>query len=452
MEDVDERNSAPAAATKEPLHPRAIDAWARSIEELRAMHGQQDRDVIFQPIPHYTHDGKTIWFGPSVRKIYDPLLKRVVKRWGARLATETLETRLRNLILDEDPATTTAEKVANFSSELDAEDPHYRVVFPLNGISLGAPLEVSAAVRLVVMDDGLFDELAGDPLEKMLQDNDLISEDQKAFYRNLTGRARDFLRERACIVVELPMDNEKVMELLVGEGDAAGEGLPIVDFLQFCLACAAPEYQRSIVDWRFLYASNDTRVPYPMISSDLQSGTIQFKRGGNASHRITNAEIAELERLEVLKIVHLFDGLCERNDYDELLYLAIRAFAEGEREQSARARLLHYTTAFELFFSEAYETTRAVSEGVAFVWTDDPDDRMEVADFVGTIYKARSRSSHSGQRARDVQGARRVALVVILALIQRRSTFETVAGLKKWLNWQRFSSTVLTDAVSPPPE
>lgn len=441
---------APAPATREPLHPKAIEAWARSIDELRSTHGQQDRDVIFQHIAHYTHEGKTIWFGPQVRKLYDPLLEKVVKRWGDRSATSILETRLGNLILDDDPATTTAEKVASFSGELDAEDPRYRVVLPLNGIALSAPLDVSTAVKLVIMDDGVFDELAADALEKMLVENEHLDESQRTFYRDLTTRARDFLRGRVCIVVELPMDNEKIMELLVGEGDGAGEGLPIVDFLQFCLACAAPEYQRSIVDWRFLYASSDTMVPYPMLSLDFQSGTIQFKRGGNAARLITNAEIQELKRMGVLDVVHLFDGLCERNDYDELLYLSIRAFAEGEREQSARARLLHYTTAFELFFSEARETTRAVSEGVAFLWTDDPDDRMKVADYVGSLYGARSRSSHSGQRARDVKGARRVALMVILALIQRRSTFETVAGLKKWLIWQRFSSTVQADDAGSP--
>ncbi len=369
----------------------------------------------------------------------DPLLEKVVKRWGNRLATSTLETRLRNLILDEDPSTITAEKVAELSAGLDAEGPHYRVVLPLNGIALDASLDVSPAVKLVVMDDGLFDELAANALETMLVENDHLDESQKAFYRDLTKRAKDFLRGHVCIVVELPMENEKIMELLVGEGDGAGEGLAIVDYLQFCLACAAPEYQRSIVDWRFQYASSGIMVPYPMVSLDLQSGTIQFKRGGNAAHLITIAEIEDLKRMGVLGIVHLFDGLCERNDYDELLYLAIRAFAEGEREQSARARLLHYTTAFELFL-EARETTRAVSEGVAFLWTDDPEDRIKIADFVGGLYGARSRSSHSGQRARDVQGARHVALVIILALIQKRATFETKAGLQNWLSWQRFSS------------
>jgi hypothetical protein len=434
---------------KKPLHPKAIEAWASSIDELRLTHGQQDRDVIFKRTSSYTNGGKTIWFGPTVRKIYDPLFEKITKRWGDRVATSTLETRLCNLILDEDATTSTREKVATFAAALDIEDPHYRVVLPLNGIALSAALDVSSSVRLVVVDDSLFGELAGDPLKHMLAENDSMDETTKSHYRGLITRANDFLRGRVCIVVELPMDNEKIMELLVGEGDDAGEGLPIVDFLQFSLACVAPEYQRSIVDWRFLYASGGSMVPYPMLSLTQSGGTIHFKRGGNAAHLVTQAEIEELKRLGVLDVVHLFDGLCERNEYDELLYLAVRAFAEGEREQSARARLLHYTTAFELFFSEARETTRAVSEGVAFIWADDPKDRMKVADFVGNLYEARSRSSHSGQRARDVQDARHVALTVILTLIQKRGLFETRAEFQRWLKWQRFSSAIPVDHSGP---
>lgn len=396
--------------------------------------------MILQDIEHFSSDGKVLWFGASVRALYDPLLDQVLNRWGARIATSDLSNRLNHLILDDTPTTSTLDKVTRFAETLDAEDPHYRAIIPLNGIRLSAPLRVSPLVELVIMQDALFDTLVGSALENICAVNQQFTDEQKDRYRNLAAEAKDFLRDKVCMVAELAMDADKILESLIEKDDESGEGLPIVDFLQFCIACAAPQYQRSIVDWRFLYRSDAVMVPYPMASPDGEAYSLKVKRGGNAPHLLTAQELHRLRELGVLDIVHLFDGLSEGNDYDQMLYLAIRAFAEGEREQSSRARLLHYTTAFELFFSEARETTRAVSEGVAYLWTTDARNRMAVATTIADIYGGRSRSSHAGQRGRYVREARHIALNIIISLIRKRGEFKTKKAFQDWLAYQRFSS------------
>ncbi len=152
-----------------------------------------------------------------------------------------------------------------------------------------------------------------------------------------------------------------------------------------------------------------------------------------------NQQVAELAALGVIHCARLFRP-GHRGEYEDLIFLAITNFAEGERAVSPRQKILSYVTALELFFNERSASTQAVVEGVAFLAGKRYTQRKAIMERIAEMYDLRSRVSHSGVAPEEIAVDRRIVLDMILRMISLRGSLKSKDDVRDWIDRQRFSA------------
>lgn len=421
------------------MHEKKIDAFVSRLNNLVAsMQSPEHLKLIDEHrTKRIVHDNKVLHLSEVTKPDFDDLLKKMHSEgdWNRRFSERTVRNEVFGAILAVLDGADSKAYVLAMASRIDGWHPRHRVLVPLSGVMLGAEVNIEfGRVALLQMNEELFaTEISGRlPPEVAIYSGDGLfvfgvdvqeDLDKTALYAEYT----------------VETDARKAAEL------ADEYVAPVADYLQFCVAIINGARHTCLVDYKGRYLRKNVS---PVVISNEDAGTASLDSIDDERYvrmGITHASFALLQRCGIVEIARLFGlpDIAAEDEYTQLIYRAIRVFAEGERSTSPRQKILSYVTACELFFSQKYETTRAVTEGVAFALGADYDARKVVREALIKMYEARSSATHEGFEPDNVALYRRQVLKVLLQMIRMKrlepEKFRAKADLTAWIDRQRLS-------------
>lgn len=421
------------------MHPKAVAAFAERLRLMAEAHNDHDAvgAAILEGCAQHSREGRTLFLAPEVKRHFDHLLSVMLKQkdWSEKYAEKSLESRLVDLFLSLESDSDIETAIAKMTEEMDQAQPRYRAIVPISGIVLAtgrSELDFGGSVSLIQFSPQLFEKVFVEPLRRVVATVTNVAPDERENVVQRQVKRLEQMQTALCVSFESATDKEKTEELI------EASALPVVDFLQFCVSIFSNETWRYIIDYRGHYAQRSMRPSIVMAVDGSHISTPITATGPMGIFRLDQEKVAELRRLQVLDVARLF-GPDKRNEYEDMLHLAITNFAEGERALSPRQKILSFVSSCELFFTQKSETTRAVKEGVAYVMGHNSAQRLHLIKYIEEMYDVRSSTSHAGQSPGEIAQYRLAVLNVILAMVARRHQFNSRADLDRWLDTQRYS-------------
>jgi hypothetical protein len=321
---------------------------------------------------------------------------------------------------------------------LESGRPRHSVLVPLSGIFIEAGITFDfGRVRLVELDAAAFD----DQIASHFHEEIVLPTAPGSLRRVAVSEA---LSPGLYATYTVDGDGLRAIELI---DDYVS---PVADYLQFCLAVLDDDSERyyAFVDYKGRYTWQPTNV-----------GIILDERGTNqpalsvlderqqVRATITNENFKYLHLDGIAQLAQIFGRpIDDLSEYEQLLYRAVRVFAEGERSHSRRQRILSYVTAVELFFTQGNDTTRAVTEGIGYALGTDYATRKRIIGQMQAMYNDRSSTTHDGLEPADVRTYRHQVWSVLRAMIRlwnQSPAFQTKADSGAWIDRLRFSGPAI---------
>lgn len=408
---------------------RALEAFVRRIETMAHLHNSPE-NLGDQNAEHIGIGGKVLYVGALLKPEFEAATDVLHRKYGARRSRGSLRLRLARLLISYPGDGLPELLVDSMAAELDRERFAFTVTLPLQGIEIDESVTLDfGPIELRQFDERVFEERVLRPLKRIV-DRSAIPADQKGPALESQLKIAEPMRQAVCVTFRSDVDRDLTLELL------SQQTVPVVDYLQFCASVLSPPSWRHVVEFRGDFAQRAFR-PALLLSAD-EFSVVNISSGPLARFRLGEAEVEKLKALGVIDCARLF-GPGERNEYEDLLFLAITNFAEGERAVSPRQKILSYVTALELFFNERSASTQAVVEGVAFLAGKNYDRRKAIIERIDQMYDLRSRVSHSGVAPEEIESDRQIVLDMILRMISLRGRFASKGDVRDWIDRQRFS-------------
>jgi hypothetical protein len=409
---------------------RAIEAFVARIDEMVVLHNSPE-NMHDEMGEHIAQHGKVLFIGAPLRPAFDGAVAILQKKYGHRRSRVALRSRLATLLISYRGNGDGISLVDAMAVELDNERFDLTVTLPLQGIEIFGDVALDfGPIELRQFDDELFDERVIAPLKRIVHAS-AMADDKKADALKHQLEYAAPMRHAVCVTFQSHVDRDLTLELL------SQQTLPVVDYLQFCASILSPPSWRHVVEFRGDY-THHTFLPAVLLSADGFT-VLNISTGPMGNFRLDDDGFKMLSALGVVDCARLF-GPAERNEYEELLFLAITNFAEGERAVSPRQKILSYVTALELFFNERTASTQAVVEGVAFLAGKNYNQRKGIIEQIERMYDRRSRVSHSGVAPKEIESDRAIVLDMILRMISLRGTFTTKEDIRNHIDRRRFST------------
>lgn len=425
-----------------PMHPDKSRAFAERLERVVAlMDSDEHLELVAQSrTERVVHENVFLQFSEVTRPDFDDLMAkmRLESNWAAKFSVKRLREEVLSAIVAVKAGRSAEEYVLEMSARLDADRPRHRVLVPLSGVLLASGVNLNfGRVVLLQMTETFFQaEVAGklDPVVTVVGADDLF------LYTVNVSNDLDQQAVYATYVVDT--DAIKAAELV---DDYVG---PVADFLQFCLAETSERYS-CLVDYKGRYHRKNVNTAVVVDEESGRAQLLSLDERTAIRMTINDTLLATWTELGLVNLAPVFGNgeVDQQNEYTQLLYRAIRVFAEGERSTSPRQRVLSYVTACELFFTEKSDTYRAVTEGVAFLLGTNYEERQSVLSAMRKMYDARSSATHSGLEPSSVALYRAQVLHVVRHLIRLSKSeperFKEKKDIAAWIDRQRFSGPVV---------
>ena len=424
------------------MHQETIRAFGARLDRLVALMESPEHleQVEQQRTERVTHDGVLLQFSSVTKPDFDDLLSKMrsERHWAARFSNRTLRGEVLSAVVARQNGCDSEEYVSQMAARLDAWHPRYRVWVPLSGVLLASDTDLDfGRVVLVQMAESLFKEEIASKLPATVT---VVGAEDLFLY---TVDVREDLDRQALYATYVTdTDAIKAVELV---DEYVG---PVADFLQFCLADIMERYS-SLVDYKGRYSRRNVNTAVVIDAQTNEAQLLSLDERTAVRMTINQTSLGPLAQLGVTDLAPIFGNgnIQSANEYTQLLYRAIRVFAEGERSTSPRQRILSYVTACEVFFAEKGDTARAVTEGIAYILGTDYAERKTILRAIRQMYEARSSVTHSGLEPDNVALYRRQVLHVLRHMISLRKCeperFKEKKDIAKWIDRQRFSGPVV---------
>lgn len=309
------------------------------------------------------------------------------------------------------------------------------VILPLNNIDLrNMSLLLSDDVTAAVITEDRFDlDIA--PAYRAAASREKTA---STAIETLLAVLRQRVVGRTALVIRADGDEDVALWAAERRADLA------VDVLQFMSATSAPRQYRVFIDWRGYSPQNSWRDTVVVsrtdgllpVESEQQTGTLEVWTP-------TTTDIAGMQTFDYFKFL-LLPLRRQRTFHEDMLARAISAYAHGDRAASTDEKKLWYVTVFDLFFSRPdTNITESLREGVAFtmLWDlqneDLDEERLRIANFIGSVYNSRSRTTHEFQTGifepDDLEWLSRIARHFILAMWWNQD-FRSKDDVSSWLD------------------
>jgi|SRR5579883_1194760 len=420
------------------MHPQKLEAFAARLDEfVSLMESSEHLELVSQSrTRRILHEGITLQLSAVTGPVFENMRQKMLSEptWTAKYSERTLEAELSRAIIARQSGSSAREYITQMALRLDATQPRHRVWVPISGVSLAVDTNFSfGRVELVQMTDAIFETEVAARLPSTV---------------TVQGAEDIFLYT---VEIESDLDHAALYAVYTIDADAlkATEVVddfvgPVADYLQFCLADTADRYS-SIVDYKGRYRRRNINTALVVDEQSGQAQLLALDERTLVRMTINQARLAILSQQGITALAPVFgrNNVEAETEYTQLIFRAVRVFAEGERSTSLRQRILSYVTACEVFFAEKGDVTRTVTEGVAYIIGTDYEGRKAVLKAMRDMYDVRSSATHTGLEPSNVALYRRQVLYVLRHMIAVRKNdperFQTKADIMAWIDRQRFS-------------
>ena len=308
---------------------------------------------------------------------------------------------------------------------LDNDISDYIAFVPFSGLHLehGSTISFGSCEILTLGKDGFERKI----LSRLRQHLDSISAEERdreisrvsMLLQTIPNMPTMMLQQRCCV--------SYVVSKIESRADRVAE------FLQFCVAICAREYERQIVDWRGQYVGR-FMTTIPVMTIEYDRFNLPNVRGSVATHCFDADDLAKLDDMGVLRLARLaIEPDTRRDSVNQMLWRSIAMVADGERSVNPRQSLMAYVSACEALFSKKGVAQEMTCAGMAISVAKTDADLTIAYKAARNVYSARSATTHSGADASLVIEARRFAIACVLTVASKSFAFQDRRQILEWV-------------------
>src|SRR5580698_856372 len=307
------------------MHPGKVEAFVTRLQRVVAlMESAEHLELVRQlRTKRVVHNNTFLQFTSVTEPDFDDLLTKMEteSNWAVKFSVTTLRGELLDAIIAVRAGKSAEEFVLEMSRRLDAAQPRHRVLVPLSGVLLASGVNLNfGRVTLLQMTETLFQTEVAGKLEPVVT---VVGAEDLFLYTVNVSNDLDQQAVYATYVVDT--DAIRAAELI---DDYVG---PVADFLQFCLAETAERYS-CLVDYKGRYYRKNVNTA--VVVDDESNGAQLLSLDERTAIRMTINQtlLASWAELGLTDLAPVFGNAQVelQDEHTQLLYRAIRVFAEGE--------------------------------------------------------------------------------------------------------------------------
>lgn len=363
----------------------------------------------------------------KLKKIVEDLFEK--EKWSSKFSKDYIHQNIWKIILgtvgtkDDQNVSPDFKKIVD---EYNSFNTKYTILIPLEGIKLQIPQLLIGNLKINTINE--------EYLKMLKEKNKSIASRSKGDARMISASIEGSLSKlenEVCAQIEKIAEPRRAIEL-------AHEELSLVlDLLRYSASILTPDFHKVKIGLKEDF-NRGVRPDIAFSEDEIFIDSIVV--GSRAPFIIDDKVVQDMDKLGVFLLGRYIDDKTNlpNSKFLETILVSIHWHAHALELDNISDKILNFTTSIECFFeTKDKPIAKTLSEGMAFIFQDDYERRIELKKEMNRLYNLRSKISHGGIKEiteEDVGQLRHLSFVLIDFAIIYKDIFISKPSFNSWVD------------------